>query len=51
MTAEQRQLIDELRKIEREHQGDISTIAWRAAQEIYWLLQENERLQTPQKPH
>lgn len=51
MTTEQRQIIDELKKIEARHPGEIGTVAWRAWQEIEGLIAENNSLQTSRKPH
>lgn len=51
MTAEQRQLIDELNKIATADDGLVGTIAWRASQEIKGLIEENERLKISPKPH
>lgn len=49
MTAEQRQLLDELDGIHKSGQGEMSIVAWRAAEEIRWLIAENEQLSSGRK--
>lgn len=51
MTAEQRQIIEELKRIESETPGKTGVVAWRAAQEIRGLIEENLRLQSSQRAH